>query len=326
MLKGLKKLLTNKKMIYIIIIAVLVYLIYGKMQREQFSLSPAPAPVIIATPRFSELCRETCKGLVSSNGNFRVIFNENDGSIKVYRKNGSLVWSTLEHSKVNGPYTFVVQQYDGNFVVYDRLTNPVWAAGTDNMGRGPYVLIMQNDGNLVLYEQNAKARTSQYALWSSLRGRKSVAPKPATPVSTPAAAPKAIAQAPAFMTSPKATTPRAVTQAPATPRGTTSTSTSPRAVAQAPAFMTSPKATTPKATTPKATTPKATTPKATTPKATTPKATAQSTVQAAAFMPSPNITTTPKGMTSTSPRAMANTPITTTPKGMTNWWYQMQSP
>jgi hypothetical protein len=43
-------------------------------------------------------------------------------------------------------------QNDGNLVVYDNSNKAVWASNTNNKGTGPYRLIMQNDRNLVIYD------------------------------------------------------------------------------------------------------------------------------------------------------------------------------
>jgi outer membrane protein assembly factor BamB len=53
-----------------------------------------------------------------------------------------------------GQYSLVVQD-DGNLVLYDQDGQAVWAAGTD--GREVASATMQDDGNLVLYSANNEA-------------------------------------------------------------------------------------------------------------------------------------------------------------------------
>lgn len=48
----------------------------------------------------------------------------------------------------DGRFSLVLQQ-DGNLVLYEQAGGPVWASGTD--GREVSTALMQTDGNLVLY-------------------------------------------------------------------------------------------------------------------------------------------------------------------------------
>jgi hypothetical protein len=48
-------------------------------------------------------------------------------------------------------------QDDGNLVVYDNAGRARWASDTSmDRKRGPFKLIMQNDRNLVIYDANNK--------------------------------------------------------------------------------------------------------------------------------------------------------------------------
>jgi hypothetical protein len=58
----------------------------------------------------------------------------------------------------SGRYSLLLQE-DGNLVLYDQDGQPVWASGTD--GQPVSELTMQADGNLVLYA------SSGGALWAS---------------------------------------------------------------------------------------------------------------------------------------------------------------
>jgi hypothetical protein len=51
-------------------------------------------------------------------------------------------------------------QNDGNLVLYNNLDAPLWATGTD--GRDVEFCVMQDDGNLVLYLEG-----SQRPVWAS---------------------------------------------------------------------------------------------------------------------------------------------------------------
>ena len=54
-------------------------------------------------------------------------------------------------------------QHDGNFVVYNlmRNTKVLWASNTMDVGTRPYELRMQNDNNLVIYDDYGKT------IWTS---------------------------------------------------------------------------------------------------------------------------------------------------------------
>jgi hypothetical protein len=54
----------------------------------------------------------------------------------------------------NGQFSLLLQQ-DGNLVLYEQETQPVWATGTD--GQEIARATMQQDGNLVLYTASGQA-------------------------------------------------------------------------------------------------------------------------------------------------------------------------
>lgn len=56
---------------------------------------------------------------------------------------------------------FLLMQNDGNLVVYDDNHSPLWASNTQGKGIPKYRYVMQQDGNLVVYDQ------LNNALWAS---------------------------------------------------------------------------------------------------------------------------------------------------------------
>ena len=52
--------------------------------------------------------------------------------------------------------------------MYDQLNNPIWSSFTNGRGAGSVRLVMEDDGNLVLYDQNKSS------LWASNTAAKSV--------------------------------------------------------------------------------------------------------------------------------------------------------
>lgn len=112
---------------------------------------------------------------------------QNDGNLVVYRNsNNGFTWATWSHSNNYQVNTYIgtqmssgttlhageylrspdwrfrlVMQFDGNLVVYsvDRYT-PIWNARTWN-NSGAYATV-QNDGNLVVYDKNARALWNSY--------------------------------------------------------------------------------------------------------------------------------------------------------------------
>lgn len=99
---------------------------------------------------------------------------QDDGNVVIYDGDAP-IWQTATHSlgtsltpmqkltpgqalsSTGGLYTLTLQT-DGNFVLYRGLT-PLWATGTQ--GKPVATAIMQNDGNLVLYDNQL------HSLWNS---------------------------------------------------------------------------------------------------------------------------------------------------------------
>ncbi|UJR19098.1 hypothetical protein I4U23_022229 [Adineta vaga] len=57
----------------------------------------------------------------------------------------------MDHSLKSSNDTYhAIMQEDGNLVVYDQHETPTWASDTNGKGANPYRLVMQDDGNLVV--------------------------------------------------------------------------------------------------------------------------------------------------------------------------------
>jgi hypothetical protein len=189
--KLLGKLKTNKKIVYYVIIAIIVYLIYTKWyQKESFSPAPfkSPAPMTTTrrpmtttrgpmpttrgpmpttrgpttTPQIPRnIAFEEPQGspngynrLISSNG-----FLEASDSGLVYRTtNGSVVpvLSTNSPGQGEGPFRLVMQN-DRNLVVYDKNTQAIAATGTDlqpgEVYKGPYRAILTSAHTLSIVDK-----------------------------------------------------------------------------------------------------------------------------------------------------------------------------
>ena len=176
--KLLGKFKTNKKIVYYVIIAIIVYLIYTKWyQKESFSPAPmtttrgpmpsprGPMPTTrgpTTTPQIPRnIAFEEPQGspngynrLISSNG-----FLEASDSGLVYRTtNGSVVpvLSTNSPGQGEGPFRLVMQN-DRNLVVYDKNTQAIAATGTDlqpgEVYKGPYRAILTSAHNLSIVDK-----------------------------------------------------------------------------------------------------------------------------------------------------------------------------
>jgi hypothetical protein len=148
--KLLGKLKTNKKIVYYVIIAIIVYLIYTKWyQKESFSPAPSPAPMTttrgpMPSPmplRMTTTRRPTTTPQIPRN----IAFEESQGSPEGY-------------NRLTSPNGFLEASDSG--LVY-RTTNgivvPVLSTNSPGQGEGPFRLVMQNDRNLVVYDKNTQA-------------------------------------------------------------------------------------------------------------------------------------------------------------------------
>jgi len=97
--------------------------------------------------------------LESRNGQFYAMLGK-DGTLGVYRKEGTLLWS----SETNDPgAAYFGLERDGNLSVRRKDGSKIWQSHTVG-GKGTY-LIMQDDGNLVIYVE-----TPASAIWASDTG------------------------------------------------------------------------------------------------------------------------------------------------------------
>jgi hypothetical protein len=120
------------------------------------------------------------QALVSRNGAFRAKM-QNDGNFVVYFGAQSPLWNA--GTNAGSPWRLTVQR-DGNVVRYSNVPSalgsascsacpggqcpcaPSWNSDTSNQGsaRGPFRLVMQNDGNLVLYNNADEAPWSTWTV------------------------------------------------------------------------------------------------------------------------------------------------------------------
>ncbi|KAK4185373.1 bulb-type lectin domain-containing protein [Podospora australis] len=89
------------------------------------------------------------ESLWSSDGRVEAKY-QGDGKLAVYR-DGTCIWqSTAE--QVPNPKSLVMQE-DGNLVIYDQAGKATWHTDTADSSPGAHhILCVQNDGNLVLYK------------------------------------------------------------------------------------------------------------------------------------------------------------------------------
>ncbi|KAF4972003.1 hypothetical protein FSARC_1333 [Fusarium sarcochroum] len=96
------------------------------------------------------------ESLWSPNGSNELRMQE-DGKIAVYWDGGCTYQSSEdEHEGIKG----LVMQDDGNLVIYDENDEAVWASNTEGSGDSVH-LVVQDDGNVVLYQDDEEA------VWSS---------------------------------------------------------------------------------------------------------------------------------------------------------------
>jgi len=143
--KLLGKLKTNKKIVYYVIIAIIVYLIYTKWYQKE-SFSPAPMTTTRGPmPSPMPLRMTTTRGPMPSPMPTNIAFEESQGSPKGY-------------NRLTSPNGFLEASDSG--LVY-RTTNgivvPVLSTNSPGQGEGPFRLVMQNDRNLVVYDKNTQA-------------------------------------------------------------------------------------------------------------------------------------------------------------------------
>ena len=99
--------------------------------------------------------------LISKNGVYHAVM-QTDGNFVLYFKNHytaeNSAWNsrTCQLSGYKLPF-FLKMQNDGNLVMHDANAKPCWATNTYGKGQSPHKLQMQDDGNLVIYDANNTA-------------------------------------------------------------------------------------------------------------------------------------------------------------------------
>lgn len=98
----------------------------------------------------------------SPNNRYRLSFQD-DGNFVLYDdSDGSAIWASntyAEDGNIQGRTIGV--QSDGNVVMYQGENNAIWATSSNYDAQSPY-LKLQDDGNLVLYDDNVEG-----AFWAS---------------------------------------------------------------------------------------------------------------------------------------------------------------
>lgn len=98
----------------------------------------------------------------SPNGRFRTVLEDSSGNLVLYSMTGGglssgsfVLWST------NSSAFRLVMQNDGDLVLYDEIETPLWSSKTDYDGDGGEYAICQDDGNFAVYA------TNDTLLWST---------------------------------------------------------------------------------------------------------------------------------------------------------------
>lgn len=173
MFKELKK---NKTLVYYVIIAILIYLIYTEWnKKEGFDvLAPAPAPSLA---NISNECRQSgkksvmgCLTLMSQNKLYKLEIDFISGNLQIVNVNtNSNMWRNKNKKQGKAPFRLVMQD-DRNLVVYDNVNKAIWASNTvlrdQNQYKGPYRAILEDDGvlrirdkdNLLVWESNREQK------------------------------------------------------------------------------------------------------------------------------------------------------------------------
>ena len=137
---------------------------YGSFQPIRFNTLPPGAydtpPRQVALYPYPTACGEIEPGrglgpgqsIWSCDGRHRLVVQA-DGNLVLYSATAGATWST------STPLGFALNmQTDGNLVLYTQWGYPLWSSGT--AGRPGAVAKLQNDGNLVVYQNGA-------AVWQS---------------------------------------------------------------------------------------------------------------------------------------------------------------
>lgn len=88
---------------------------------------------------------------------------QKNGNLVVYNNLNNLVWSSQTEYIEIEPY-YLVMQNDGNLVIQQNDVI-IWQTNTKGKGFPPYFLVMQSDGNLVIYYDKNKPI---WSIWTGI--------------------------------------------------------------------------------------------------------------------------------------------------------------
>lgn len=154
----------KKNILYYILIVFLGYFIYKKWQEREDFLAPAP----LSMYGRHEYCFESvekgrpgCTSLISENGIYKLVIQPTQ-MVLIYKPENKVYW--YENLKKKGnkvnvePYRLVMQE-DGNLVVYDNTNIALWNSNTHtkkSMRKNPYLCHLNTDGNLMIKDKDNK--------------------------------------------------------------------------------------------------------------------------------------------------------------------------
>jgi hypothetical protein len=153
-------------------------LCYVMAVQVQTTVVTPPPPVINLGPTLNNgMSMYIGQQLTSTDGS-ATLKMQTDGNIVLY-KNSVAVWST----NTKGAMSQLKMQNDCNLILYDASNAKVWSSNSGMMGMScvSSYLTVQNDGSVVIYNQNA-------AIWQSNTNDQPVTPGTNTPATTAAPA------------------------------------------------------------------------------------------------------------------------------------------
>ena len=123
----------------------------SKLRDDRLSLNPDQ--VLVAD-------RDREDFLLSTNKIYKLV-NQKDGNLVLYnvenKSSPKALWNTKTYNLgFNLPTRLILQKRDGNLVLYDRDGKVMWASNTRIMSSLVAYLFMQDDGNLVLYNNRSQ--------------------------------------------------------------------------------------------------------------------------------------------------------------------------
>lgn len=125
---------------------------------------PPPPPPHFAThsslnpPSMQDLLAG--RALFSQNGLHSLLLTVRGQLLLVDVLNERVIWTSRVHRSVSLHHKLICQD-DGNLVLYDENGQPFWQTDTQGKGKGPYRFLVQDDRNLVLYD------STNAVIWAS---------------------------------------------------------------------------------------------------------------------------------------------------------------